>query len=156
MDMSSDVRIEQAASRPIAVVRRLASAQQLARVIPDACGTVWNMVRAQKLVGAGRHVALYWDDKINLEVGVELDGLFAGHGDVVSSATPSGTVATVVHLGPYSGLHSAHATIRRWCVQHGHTLAGPNWEIYGHWVDEWNSNPSVIRTDVFYLLKPAR
>jgi hypothetical protein len=31
-------------------------------------------------------------------------------------------------------------------------LAGPNWEVYGHWQDEWNSDPSKIRTDVFYLL----
>jgi hypothetical protein len=31
-------------------------------------------------------------------------------------------------------------------------LAGPNWEVYGHWTDEWNSDPAKIRTDVFYLL----
>ena len=34
-------------------------------------------------------------------------------------------------------------------------LAGPNWEIYGHWVDEWNRDPSKIRTDVFYLIKKS-
>jgi hypothetical protein len=33
-------------------------------------------------------------------------------------------------------------------------LAGPNWEIYGHWLDEWNNDPAKIRTDVFYLLQP--
>jgi hypothetical protein len=32
------------------------------------------------------------------------------------------------------------------------TLAGPNWEIYGHWKDEWNNDPSKICTEVFYLL----
>jgi len=31
-------------------------------------------------------------------------------------------------------------------------FAGPNWEIYGHWQSEWNTNPSQIRTDVYYLL----
>jgi hypothetical protein len=31
-------------------------------------------------------------------------------------------------------------------------LAGPNWEIYGHWQNEWNKDPSQIRTDVYYLL----
>jgi hypothetical protein len=35
----------------------------------------------------------------------------------------------------------------------GHELAGPSWEVYGHWLDEWNSDPRKIRTDVFYLLK---
>jgi hypothetical protein len=34
-------------------------------------------------------------------------------------------------------------------------LAGPNWEVYGHWKDEWNSDPSKICTDVFYLVVAA-
>ena len=90
---------------------------------------------------------------INLEVGVELDAPFVGHGEVVASATPAGAVATAVHFGPYNRLHEAHEAIRQWCADHGYTPAGPNWEIYGHWTDECNSDSSKIRTDVFYLLK---
>jgi effector-binding domain-containing protein len=151
--MEYDVRLELVTSRPLAVVRRRASLQELTRVVPAACGTVWNVVRAQQIQGAGRHVAVYLDDQINLEVGVELDAPFAGHGEVVGSATPAGTVATAVHFGPYQRLSEAHQAIRAWCAKHGHTLAGPSWEIYGHWVDEWNHDPAKIRTDVFYLLK---
>ena len=88
----------------------------------------------------------------NLEVRVELDTPFAGHGEVVASATPSGTVATSSHFGPYNRLHEAHEAIRKWCLQLGHNLAGPSWEIYGHWLHEWCDDPSKIRTDVFYLL----
>jgi effector-binding domain-containing protein len=150
--MEYNVRVEQVGSRPLAVVRRQASLEQLARVVPDACGTVWAVVRAQKITGAGRHIALYWDGVINLEVGVELDAPFAGHGEVVGSATPAGTVATAVHFGPYGRLSEAHRAIREWCANHGHTLAGPCWEIYGHWIDEWNKDPTKIRTDVFYLV----
>src|SRR5438270_5458936 len=152
--MEYDVRLEQLGSRPLAVVRRQASSQELAKVVPDACGTVWNVVRAQQITGAGRHVALYLDDTINLEVGVELDAPFAGHGEVVGSATPAGAVATAVHFGPYDRLHEAHQAIRRWCADHGYTPAGPNWEIYGHWEDEWNNDTAKIRTDVFYLVRP--
>ena len=151
--MEYDVRLEQLSSRPLAVVRRRAGLHELAKVVPDACGTVWSVLRSQKIVGAGRHVALYLDDKINLEVGVELDAPFAGHGEVVGSATPAGAVATAAHFGPYGRLHEAHQAIRQWCADNGYTPAGPNWEIYGHWADEWNSDPSKIRTDVFYLLK---
>jgi effector-binding domain-containing protein len=154
--MAYDVRLEQLASRPLAVVRRRASLQDLSKVVPDACGTVWGLVRAQKIAGAGRHVAVYWDDVINLEVGVELDAPFAGHGEVVGSATPAGAVATTVHFGPYNRLGEAHQAIRQWCANQGYTLAGPNWEIYGHWIDEWNNDPAKIRTDVFYLVKTDR
>jgi hypothetical protein len=135
------VRLEQYSGCPLAVVRRRGASHELSRVVPDACGTVWNVIRSQRVSGAGRHVAIYLDGQINLEVGVELDGPFTGHGEVVASATPPGLVATTTHYA-----------IRRWCANNGHTLAGPNWEIYGHWEDEWNSDPSRICTDVFYLL----
>jgi effector-binding domain-containing protein len=151
--MEYDVRLEQLSSRPLAVVRRRARSQELSKVVPDACGAVWSVVRAQQIKGAGRHVALYLDDQINLEVGVELDTPFAGHGEVIGSATPAGTVATAVHFGPYQRLHEAHQAIREWCARHGYERAGPNWEIYGHWTDECSSDPAKIRTDVFYLLK---
>ena len=151
--MEHEVRLEQLSSRPLAVVRRRARSQGLSKVVRDACGTVWGVVRAQQITGAGRHVAIYLDGQINLEVGVELDTPFAGHGEVVGSATPAGAVATAVHFGPYERLHRAHTAIREWCANHDYPLAGPNWETYGHWTEEWNSDPSKIRTDVFYLLR---
>ena len=150
--MEYDVRLEQLGSRPLAVVRRRAGLQELSTVVPAACGTVWGVVRSQQIPGAGRHVAVYLDDQINLEVGVELDAPFAGFGEVVGSATPSGPVATTTHYGPYGLLHEAHEAIRLWCQKKGHTLAGPNWEIYGHWKDEWNSDPTKICTEIYYLV----
>jgi effector-binding domain-containing protein len=152
MRMEYVVRLERLGARRLAVVRRRAAPDELAKVVPDACGTVWNVIRAQQVSGAGRHVAVYLDDQINLEVGVELDGPFAGHGEVVVSATPSGLVATTTHWGPYHLLHKAYEAIRQWCAANGQVLAGPDWEVYGHWQDEWNSDPGKICTEVFCLL----
>src|SRR6187402_2949654 len=129
------VEIRQLSRVPLAVIRRQASASELARIVPECCGLVWNVVRAQH-AQAGRHVAIYWDGTIRLEVGVELHGPFAEHGEVVRSATPGGVVASVTHLGPYSGLGAAHAAVRDWCKAGNHRLAGPSWEIYGHWQRE--------------------
>jgi effector-binding domain-containing protein len=146
------IRLEQHTGQPLAVVRRRASQAQLATVVPAACGTVWTVLRGYPGAGAGRHVAVYWDCQINLEVGVEVAQPFAGHGEVVGSTTPAGRVATTTHYGPYSQLHQAHDAICRWCSSNGHKLAGPNWEVYGHWTDECNRDPTKICTDVFYLL----
>ena len=151
--MEYNVRLEQVTARPLAVVRRRAALQELPKVIPEACGTVWGMVRAQQVKGAGRHVALYLDDVFNLEVGVELEAPFAGRCELIGSALPAGTVATAVHFGPYHLLAGAHQAIQKWCADHGYALAGPSWEVYGHWQDDWNSDPSKIRTDIFYLLR---
>jgi effector-binding domain-containing protein len=149
--MLPPVQFDQLNGVAVAVVRRQASASELSRLVPECCGLVWNAVRAQQ-GRAGRHVAIYWDRSIRLEVGVELDGPFTEQGEVIRSATPAGPVAWVTHLGPYSGLGVSHDAIRRWCGANNRRLAGPNWEIYGHWQSEWNANPSQIRTDVYYLL----
>lgn len=150
--MDHAVRLEQLAGLPLAVVRRLATPEELSRVVPDACGAVWGALRSHGIAGAGRHVAVYLDDQIRLEVGVELDAPFAGCGEVVASATPAGLVATTTHRGPYNLLHEAHGAIHRWCRAHGHTPAGPRWEIYGHWDAGWDADPSKITTDIYYLL----
>jgi effector-binding domain-containing protein len=149
----SVVQIQQLTSIPIAVIRRQAKASELSRIVPECCGLVWNEVRAQQ-AKAGRNIAVYWDGSIRLEVGVELLGPFAEHGEVALSATPAGAVASATHIGPYSGLGAAHETIHQWCRANNHSLAGPRWEIYGHWQPEWNIDPSQIRTDVYYQLAP--
>jgi effector-binding domain-containing protein len=145
------VQLQQLESVPLAVVRRQVRASDLARVVPECCGLVWNTVRAQQ-TPAGRHVALYWDGSIRLEVGVEIGGPFVEQGDVVRSATPAGAVASTTHFGPYAGLGAAHDAVHQWCQAHDRRLAGPSWEIYGHWQREWDADPSRIRTDVYYLL----
>ena len=150
--MGYDVRLEQHDARPLAVVRRRASRQELPRVVPDACGLVWSVVRSERIPGAGRHVAVYLDDRIHLDVGVELEAQFSGHGEVIGSATPAGPVAATTHFGPYDRLHAAHEAIQRWCRDNGYAPAGICWEIYGHWEDAWNRDPTRIRTDVYYLL----
>jgi effector-binding domain-containing protein len=152
--MEYDVRVEQVNSQPLLVVRRKASSQELAKVVPDACGTVWKVIQSQKIPGAGRHIALYLDNQINLEVGVELDTPIPGVGEVIESAIPSGTVVTTVHFGPYNRLHEAHRAILDWCANNNYILAGPSWEIYGHWTEECNHDSTKIRTDIFYLLNP--
>jgi effector-binding domain-containing protein len=148
--MTYSVQLKPVECQPVAVVRRQATPNALSTVVPEACGIVWNALKALQ-IKAGRHVAIYWDGQINLEVGVEVAESFSGSGPVVRSSTPAGRVLTTAHFGPYDRLAEAHEAIRNWSERHQHALAGPNWEIYGH----WNDDPSQLRTDVFYLLKGA-
>lgn len=56
--------------------------------------------------------------------------------------------AKVNAIRPYQRLGEAHEAIQQWCKTHGREFAWPCWETYGHWIDEWNKDPSKIRTDV--------
>jgi effector-binding domain-containing protein len=148
--MSHTVRIEDVERQPLAIVRRRAAGGALKAVIPEACGDVWARARAHGVDRPGRLIALYLDEVINIEVGVEVNQAFAGFEDLPRSETPAGRVAAVTHIGGYDGLPGAHQAIRIWCKQHGHRFAGPSWEIYGHWTDDLTK----LRTDLYYLLKP--
>ena len=148
--MSHSVRIEDVGSQPLAIVRRRAAQAELKAVIPAACGDVWNRAKAHAVDRPGRLVALYLDDVMNIEVGVEVTEAFAGFEDLPRSQTPAGRVAAVRHIGGYEGMHGAHEAIRVYCKQHGHRFAGPSWEVYGHATDD----AAHMRTDIFYLLKP--
>jgi effector-binding domain-containing protein len=147
--MEYQVAIKQVEPQLTAVVRRRAGLSELSQVIPQACGEVWAFFRSSGLPHPGRNLALYFDDQINLESGVEVDQPFASDKGVFCSSTPAGQVATTTHFGPYERLGEAHNAIRKWCADHGHALVGPNWEVYGHWVDD----PAKLRTDVYYLLQ---
>jgi effector-binding domain-containing protein len=151
---SSQVTLHQVSSIHLAVVCRQVKPAELSRVVPECCGAVWKALRAQQ-AKAGRQVAMYLTADDRVEIGAEVIGSFTEAGDVVRSATPSGTAASVTHFGPYHTLGAAHETIREWCRTNGLRLKGSSWEIYGHWQDAWNSDPSQIRTDVFYLVRPA-
>jgi len=145
------IRLDTLPGVPVAVIRRHATRSELSKLVPECCGLVWQALKAQSAKG-GRHVAIYWNGDILLEVGAELESPFVERDGVVRSATPSGAIATATHFGPYHTLGATHDAIQAWCKAHGHRLAGPNWEIYGHWQDEWNTKPAQIRTDVFYLI----
>lgn len=127
--------------------------RELSQFVPAACGEVWSFIRAAHLPQPGCHIALYLDARGTVEIGAEVSEPFEGNDRVQCSQLPSGRVVTTVHYGPYPRLHEAHTAIRQWCAQQGLSLSGISWEIYGHWDQSWNADPSRIRTDVFYRLR---
>ena len=57
------------------------------------------------------------------------------------------SLGSIFNAGAFAYSHAIASSAR------GYRLAGVNWEIYGHWLEEWNKDASKIRTDVFYLVK---
>jgi effector-binding domain-containing protein len=135
-----------------AVVRERVEPKELSKFVPAVCGEVWSFVRSAGLPRPGRHVALYMDKGL-VEVGAEVSESFVGNDRIHCSKLPAGRVATTTHFGPYGHLGDAHSEIRRWCAEHGQPLSNICWEIYGHWDESWNADPSKIRTDIFHLLQ---
>lgn len=146
------IEIRQVSCTPTAVIRHRVPKSEFPRVVPASCGRVWEALRAQGLRG-GHNVALYREAGQVVEAGVELVTPFSATGDIVLSELPAGIAAATTHLGPYSGLGAAHTAVQDWARASHRALGSVCWEVYGHWQQAWDRDPSQIRTDVFYELK---
>jgi effector-binding domain-containing protein len=150
--MSYEIAVRNTDAVLTAVIRSKVPPGELPKFVPAACGEVWTFIRSSGLPRPGRHVSLYLDSGL-VEVGAEVSQPFVGNDRIHCSQLPAGQVVTTTHFGPYTRLSEAHAEIRRWCAEHKHQLANICWEIYGHWDQSWNADPSKIRTDIFYLIR---
>ena len=141
--------------RPTAVVAQATTWERFPSLWGQLLDEVYRFVRDRHDLATGdgaelwQNVMLYKDDTPEVEVGVLAARPFAGEGRVTPSALPGGEVATAVHRGDYARLSATHDAVRGHVAARGRELAGPRWEIYGH----WREDPSELETEVFWLLR---
>ncbi len=146
------VSLQAVLSRQLAAVRARLPLSQVPRSFARFLTPVYDAARSTGLELDGLNVFVYEGDDpgaVDVTFGVGVSGFFAPIGEVQHVVVPGGEVASVTRWGDYSGLGPAHAAILAWCRDSGRTMAGPRWEIYGHYSDD----PAARRTDVQYLLR---
>jgi effector-binding domain-containing protein len=147
--MPDQIELRQVAPQLLAVVRDVATSDTLAGKILGS--PVWKYLRAHGIKSGGHNVVVYFDGgrpQFRVEIGADVLAPFEGSDGVFCSATPSGRVATIRHIGPYARLAEAHSALLAWCEENRHRRTGVSWEVYGH----WNDDPAKLETDVFYQL----
>jgi effector-binding domain-containing protein len=142
-------------ARPTAVIVQTTTWMELPNVWGSLLDQVYRFVRGRAELATGegtelwQNVMLYKDDRPEVEVGVLVNGTFTAEGPVIASELPAGEVATATHRGDFARLGVTHDAVRAGVASHGRGLAGPRWEIYGH----WRADPSELETEVFWLLR---
>jgi hypothetical protein len=139
--MEYAVQSMQAAAGPIQIVRGRATMATL----PANIRKLFDEFYAGFKGKAGLNIVFYPGSDVagEFEIGCGVQLESGGNG-----ATPAGLVATTVYVGPYDRMKPAHEAIHGWARENGHKLAGPSWEVYGH----WSEDPAQLRTDIFYLV----
>jgi effector-binding domain-containing protein len=138
-------------------VRARVPIHRVPAVFADYLNQVYSAARNGAIHLDGQNIFVYRGmagskNEVDVEFGVGVTTLFATQGTVTCSELPVGEVATTTHRGDYAKLGDAHAAVIAWCKATNRKLAGPRWEIYGHWSDD----PAKRRTDVYYLLEPSK
>jgi effector-binding domain-containing protein len=146
------VSLLQAAPRTIAAVRARVAAHRVPVEFKHYLDQVY-AARASGVQLDGQNVFVYRDatdqpGQLDVEFGVGIKAPVVPVGQVRPVELPVGEVATTTHRGPYTGLGAAHNAVKEWCRANSRTLAGPRWEVYGHWTE---GEPP--QTDIFYLLR---
>jgi effector-binding domain-containing protein len=142
-------------SRPTAVIGQTTRWTDFPRVWGPLLDQVQRFVRGRPELATGegaeqwQNVMLYRDNRPDVEVGVLVSRTFTAEGPVIASELPAGEVATARHRGDYARLGVTHDAVRERVAAQGRELAGPRWEIYGH----WRADPSEVETEVFWLLR---
>jgi effector-binding domain-containing protein len=148
-----DVVVESASAELIAAVRTKVAIGGIAHAWKPALDQVWAFLRKHPELPRGHNLFLYHhphrrDDPMDIDFGVQVERLFDTADTVRCVATPAGTIAKTVHIGPYDGLRGAHDAIHAWCVANNRTIAHASWEIYGDWKDD----PAQLETTIKYLI----
>lgn len=135
------VEVRQVAAGPVSMVRGQATRGNLPKRIRELFDQFYAGFKSNGELNIIYYPGPCTDAGFEIGCGVQLES--GG-----TAATPAGTVATTVYMGPYDKMGPAHEAICRWARENGRKLAGPSWEVYGH----WNDDPTKLRTDIFYLL----
>jgi len=137
-------------ARPTAVIAEETTWADYPTLWPALLTEVWDELRGSE-ARPGRNVMLYRDDVPHVEVGVEVDGPFAGSGRIVASELPAGRVAMTRLVGGYDEIGAAHRAVVDACADRGLVRLGPRWEIYGHHDD---ASPDQ-EVEIYHLLHPV-
>ena len=149
--MTYDVRELTVAPRLVAGVRAQVPKGRVGQEFGRYLDQVYAAGRAGAVQLDGQNVFIYRGTTGNLltvDFCVGAKAPFTAAGAVIPLETPHGPVAMTTHVGDYGRLGDANTAILEWCRANGRTLAGPSWELYGH----WDPDPAKLRTEVYYLI----
>lgn len=148
---SPTISVQTSPARGIAAVHARLAAERVPGAFAAYLDQVYAAARGGAITLDGQNIFLYRggaNGELEIEFGVGVAAPFSAVGPVRYAELPAGRVATAAHWGDYGRLGETHAAVIAWCRAHGRLLAGPRWEVYGH----WSPGDTPPRTDVYYLL----
>lgn len=139
------------APRLVAGVRAQVRRGRIGQEFKRHLDQVYAAARAGAVHLDGQNIFIYragTADVLTVDFCVGATAPFLAVGAVEPMHTPHGLAAMTTHVGDYGRLGDANAAIHAWCRENNRALAGPSWEVYGH----WDPDPAKLRTDVYWLL----
>lgn len=118
--------------RRTAVVRGEMPADELPGWLAGVYPTVTDYLHRVHVRRIGPPFARYarLGDLVAVEAGFPVSDDIDGDDLVEPSTLPDALAATTLHRGRYEELPRAHRAVLDWLAEHGHTPAGPSWDVF--------------------------
>jgi len=153
-----EIKIEEVKAQPAMTMRFRAKPEELGAKYAEAFGALFGYVMSNggELAGPpfGRYHAMD-EEGFEVEAGLPVSKPLAAKGEIKPSQLPGGTVATLIHVGPYERLGEAHAALEQWLEKNSKKPAGPVWESYITEPGGGESDPNKYETKIFLPLEAA-
>jgi AraC family transcriptional regulator len=82
-----------------------------------------------------------------IDVAFPIASEIEGEGDVACYVLPGGTMAKIVHEGPYEACEAAYNSLFEWIAANGYAIADPTREVYLN--DPREVPPSELLTEIY-------
>ena len=137
-------------------IRMTVELAEIAGVLGQLFPEVLEYMQKQGQAPAGMPLTRYHcmdGGSAELECALPIASPISGTDRIRCGELPSGTMATVTHMGPYANLPGTWAALMEWMESEGLEPAGVPWEVYVT-DPSAESDRSKWRTDIFFPVRP--
>jgi AraC family transcriptional regulator len=152
--VTNEIEVKEVKAQPVVQIRFKAKREEIGGKLGMAYGRI--MAHIAKSGGEPTMMPLSRfygeeDGVIDMAAAIAVQEPVNGEGDIESTELPAGNTVTAWHLGHYDKLPETYMRVTQWLTDHGHTVAGPSWEIY--WTDPAaEPDPNKWQTQIFMPL----
>ncbi len=157
--LASEVHVREVAAAAVACIRGRSSLAEIGDRASHAFAELYRYLGQLGLRPAGPPLSIYHappaeEDELEIEWCAPCGRTLAGRGPIEGRELPAGTVACVVHAGPYEEVGPCYGALVQWMQSHGHAEAGPPREVYlvGH---AQTKDPLEFRTEIQWPIESA-
>jgi AraC family transcriptional regulator len=155
IDMPYSIAKKEIAPQPVIVVRRRIKPSEVAAILGEVLGHVFQYAQQNGIALAGQPFTRYlewgpgmWTIEAGMPVTAKV-GETTPVADVRQDMLPGGFAATTTHAGSYDKLTEAHAALQQWIEAEGLTPSGAPWEVYTTDPADF-PDPKDWKTEIFW------
>ena len=152
--MSYKCEFKEQPAQPVLSVRTTTSVHELPLALGKAYGAIAQYLGELGEQPAGPPFAAYYSmdmQALDVEAGFPVARALPGNVEILAGEIPGGTLATVLHTGPYNQCRAAYEALAQYVKDNGREASGVAYEMYLN--DPQQVLPQELQTLVVFPLK---